>query len=111
MPALSAARAITPSSASISRTRCPLPRPPIAGLQDISPIVPMRRVTSAVEAPERAAAVAASQPAWPPPMTMTSNRIENATLFHVKHLVLFSNAEPCKYLVEHVFRADAPDYP
>src|SRR5665213_2436873 len=33
------ARAISPSSASISRTRCPLANPPMAGLQDISPIV------------------------------------------------------------------------
>ena len=33
IPAASAARPITPSSASISRTRWPLPRPPIAGLQ------------------------------------------------------------------------------
>ncbi len=30
-------------------------------------------VSSAVRAPMRAAAAAASQPAWPPPMTMTSN--------------------------------------
>jgi hypothetical protein len=75
MPAASAARAITPSSASISRTRWPLPRPPIAGLHDISPIVAKRCVTSAVSAPQRAAAVAASHPAWPPPMTTTSNFI------------------------------------
>ena len=34
----SAARPIRPSRASISRTRWPLPRPPIAGLQDISPM-------------------------------------------------------------------------
>ena len=33
MPAASATRPITPSSASISRTRWPLPSPPIAGLQ------------------------------------------------------------------------------
>ena len=39
MPARSIARPMIPSSASISRTRCPLPSPPIAGLHDISPIV------------------------------------------------------------------------
>ena len=39
MPAASATRPIRPSSASISRTRWPLPRPPIAGLQDIAPIL------------------------------------------------------------------------
>ena len=39
MPAASAARPISPSSASTSRTRCPLPIPPIEGLHDISPIV------------------------------------------------------------------------
>ena len=42
MPARSIARPMTPSSASISRTRWPLPSPPIAGLHDISPIVARR---------------------------------------------------------------------
>ena len=36
----------------------------MAGLQDISPMVAKRCVTSAVRAPMRAAAAAASQPAW-----------------------------------------------
>src|SRR5213595_1727659 len=45
----------------------------MAGLQLIAPTVAKRWVTSAVAAPMRAAAVAASQPAWPPPITMTSN--------------------------------------
>ncbi len=44
----------------------------MAGLQDISPMVANRCVTSAVRAPMRAAAAAASQPAWPPPTMMTS---------------------------------------
>ena len=44
----------------------------MAGLQDIAPMVAKRWVTKAVFAPIRAAALAASQPAWPPPMTMTS---------------------------------------
>src|SRR5690349_15980001 len=44
----------------------------MAGLQDIAPMVAKRWVTKAVLAPIRAAALAASQPAWPPPITMTS---------------------------------------
>ena len=45
----------------------------MAGLHDISPMVSTLWVTSATLAPMRAAAAAASTPAWPPPMTMTSN--------------------------------------
>jgi hypothetical protein len=41
-------------------------------LQDISPILEKLWVTRAVRAPIRAAADAASQPAWPPPITITS---------------------------------------
>ena len=37
--ARSATRPIRPSRASISRTRWPLPRPPMAGLQDMAPMV------------------------------------------------------------------------
>ena len=74
MPAASAARPISPSSASTSRTRCPLPIPPIDGLQDISPIVFRRWVSNSVRAPMRAAAAAASHPACPPPTTTTSKR-------------------------------------
>ena len=44
----------------------------MAGLQDISPMVANRCVTSAVRAPIRAATAAASQPAWPPPTMMMS---------------------------------------
>ncbi len=44
----------------------------MAGLQDISPMVSTLWVSSSVRAPERADAAAASQPACPPPMTMTS---------------------------------------
>eukprot|EP00053_Salpingoeca_punica_P011585 m.103180 g.103180 ORF g.103180 m.103180 type:complete len:366 (-) comp15711_c0_seq1:2-1099(-) len=72
MPASSHTRAQTPSSASISRTRWPLPTPPKDGLQDISPMVLIFCVTRAVFAPVLAAAAAASQPAWPPPTTTTS---------------------------------------
>ena len=72
MPVASAISAIAPPSASISRTSCPLPRPPIAGLQLISPIRSRRNVTSPTRAPRRDAASAASIPAWPAPTTMTS---------------------------------------
>ena len=46
--------------------------PPTAGLHDIWPKVSMFCVSSSVFAPDRAAAKAASVPAWPPPITMTS---------------------------------------
>ncbi|MDQ1133854.1 hypothetical protein QE386_002449 [Pseudoxanthomonas winnipegensis] len=72
MPARSAARAMAPPRASISLTRWPLPMPPMAGLQLIAPTVSMLWVSSRVRAPARAAASAASVPAWPPPTTMTS---------------------------------------
>jgi hypothetical protein len=39
----------------------------------MTPIVSEEIVTSAVLPPARAEAAAASQPAWPPPITMTSN--------------------------------------
>src|SRR5581483_8272018 len=47
--------------------------PPMAGLQDIWPRVSMFWVSSRVRRPMRADASAASVPAWPPPMTITSN--------------------------------------
>ena len=72
MPAWSMIRPMTPSKASISRTRWPLPMPPIEGLQDISPTVSTFWVTSTVLAPVRALAAAASHPAWPPPTIITS---------------------------------------
>ena len=63
IPAASAASPINPPSASTSRTRWPLPKPPIAGLQDMVPMSSARIVTSAVARPIRAAAAAASTPA------------------------------------------------
>ena len=63
---------ICPPSASISRTICPLAIPPTAGLHDICAILFMSMVTKRVCAPMFAAAVAASQPACPPPITSTS---------------------------------------
>src|SRR5215470_17316894 len=62
-----------PPSASISLTRWPFAMPPMAGLQDICPTRSRLRVTSAVDEPSRAAAEAASQPACPAPITITSN--------------------------------------
>src|SRR5208337_3482469 len=61
-----------PPSASTSRTRCPLAMPPTAGLHDICAIRSTLRVNSAVFRPMRAAAMAASQPAWPAPAMTTS---------------------------------------
>jgi hypothetical protein len=64
--------AISPPSASISLTRCPLATPPIAGLHDICATMSSEPVSTSVRAPSRAAASPASQPAWPAPTTMTS---------------------------------------
>src|SRR5690606_37185324 len=61
-----------PPRAAISRTICPFAIPPIAGLQDICPIVCIFIVTRSVLDPRFAAAAAASQPACPPPTTITS---------------------------------------
>src|SRR5882762_6227054 len=72
MVARSAARPMMPPSASTSRTTVPLAIPPIAGLQDIWPIVSKTEVSSRVLAPRRADMAAASVPAWPPPTTITS---------------------------------------
>ena len=73
IPARSAATPMRPSRASISRTSAPFARPPMEGLHDISPMVRSGEgVTSATDAPSRAAAAAASVPAWPPPITTTS---------------------------------------
>src|SRR4051812_19832331 len=109
MAARSAARAMRPSNASTSRTRWPLPRPPIAGLHDIAPIWAREKESKATEAPMRAAAAAASQPAWPPPTTMMSKPVMRShlvagrRLFHVEHL--FSDAEAAEQCVEHVIHS------
>src|SRR5262245_40712257 len=67
-----------PPNASTSRTTVPFATPPIAGLHDICPIVSSALVTIATRAPLRAAATAASVPAWPAPTTITSNSASNA---------------------------------
>src|SRR3954447_22853062 len=64
---------ITPPSASISRTRCPFAVPPTAGLHGMCATVSGPSVQIATLQPRRAAAWAASTPAWPAPMTITSN--------------------------------------
>ena len=63
---------MNPPRASISLTICPLAMPPTAGLQDICAILFMSIVTRHVFAPILAEAVAASHPACPPPITITS---------------------------------------
>src|SRR5512135_1224485 len=73
IPPSSVAAAIAPPKASTSLTKWPLPMPPIEGLQDITPSVSMLCVSSNVAQPARALASAASVPACPPPITMTSN--------------------------------------
>ena len=72
MPVSSVTRAITPSRASISLTRWPLPTPPTAGLHDIWATRSRLIVRRSVLAPIRPAASAASQPACPAPITITS---------------------------------------
>ena len=72
MPALSALFAIRPPRASTSFARWLLPIPPIAGLQDISPIFATSCVMRATLNPMREETSAASTPACPPPITITS---------------------------------------
>ena len=69
----SAALAISPPRASSSRTRWPLPVPPMAGLQGMLPTASRLMVKTMVSSPRRAAARAASMPACPAPMTAISN--------------------------------------
>ena len=73
MPERSEAIPITPPIASISRIRWPFPRPPIAGLQDIIPRSLFLNEIIAVLAPILSAAIAASIPACPAPITKISN--------------------------------------
>jgi len=50
----------------------PLLLPPMEGLQGMLPTLSMFTVNTAVRQPRRAAARAASMPAWPAPTTMMS---------------------------------------
>ena len=72
MKVSSMALPISPPSASTSRTRWPLPVPPMAGLQGISASASRLSVKSSVLWPMRASASAASQPACPAPTTTAS---------------------------------------
>src|SRR5712691_11825394 len=88
MPVASMARPMSPPSASISRTRWPFAVPPIAGLHGMCATVSVERVQKPTCAPSRAAACAASQPAWPAPITMTSNErltVPRLTTEHARH--------------------------
>jgi hypothetical protein len=68
---MSVFRPISPPNASISRAKWPFANPPIAGLQDIWPMVSQLMVNNNVSTPIRADANAASTPAWPAPTTIT----------------------------------------
>ena len=63
IPASSVMSPISPPSASSSRTRCPLAKPPTAGLQLVAPTFSASIETSNVLFPIRALARAASTPA------------------------------------------------
>ena len=63
---------VYPPRASISLTICPLAIPPTAGLQDILAKPSMSMETRRTFDPIFEAAIAASQPACPPPTTMIS---------------------------------------
>src|SRR5690606_5633890 len=71
MEHVSAARPMNPPSASISLTRWPLATPPTLGLHGVCPTVARLPVTTSTSVPIRAAANAASSPAWPAPTTST----------------------------------------
>src|SRR5258708_324083 len=75
MPVASVAKPIRPPRASTSRASWPLATPPIDGLQLILPTVSRLPLTSAVRQPSRAAAAAASMPAWPAPITIKSKEL------------------------------------
>src|SRR5688572_27146178 len=103
MPVASMARPINPPSASISRTRCPLAVPPTAGLQGMCATVSRDRVHSPTRHPIRAAAYAASTPAWPAPTTITSNCIPPIVCYSL------SDAEPLENLPQHIVRSPRAD--
>src|SRR5947199_8699339 len=76
--------------ASISRTKFPFATPPAAGLQDIFPIISKLRVTNAVSQPIRALTEAASQPACPAPITITSKSSSKLSfIFLYRRLKIF----------------------
>src|SRR5262245_55444245 len=100
MPVSSMARPINPPSASISRTRCPFAVPPIAGLHGICATVASDSVQSPTLRPMRAAAHAASTPAWPAPMTITSK--SRLLMLITLPYKLLSNTESREDLMQHI---------
>ncbi len=75
--------------------------PPIAGLQDISPKFSGFNVIKRVGTPRRAEAAAASTPACPPPITITSYFSINYSIISdllkknsISLFALFSLSEP-----------------
>ena len=112
MPVASIARAIKPPSASISRTRCPLAVPPTAGLHGMCATVSRDRVHSPTLQPSRAAANAASTPACPAPITITSKRHHGCDAdrgLHVHLTDLFPYAELLEDMPQHVLRRASSD--
>src|SRR5215813_6503961 len=75
----------------------------MAGLHDIRPIAESDPVRSAVFRPMRAAACAASMPAWPPPMTRTSNRTRGLSLRQREDASLLPDTESREQPRQHVF--------
>ena len=92
IPDASVASAIIPPAASISLTRCVFPKPPIAGLQDIWPMELFDMLIRQVLSFFLCAAWAASHPACPPPITITSY------LSIIYFLLKFKLAELTQYL-------------
>src|SRR3954466_16027666 len=75
----------------------------MAGLHDIWPIRSKLRVTRAVFAPSLAAADAASQPACPPPITMTSKASSKTIV--VSSEILLSDAESGEDITQNLIRS------
>src|SRR5882672_1185311 len=84
--------------------------PPIEGLHDICPSVSMLWVSRRVRQPIRAAASAASVPAWPPPTTMTSNSTGNS-MGTARFYAIVPRGTSCSSLTVrfHVERAECCD--
>src|SRR6267378_5653237 len=84
--------------------------PPIEGLHDICPSVSMLWVSRRVRQPIRAAASAASVPAWPPPTTMTSNSTGNS-MGTARFYAIVQRGTSCSSLTVrfHVERAECCD--
>src|SRR5579863_9240138 len=104
MPTASATSPMMPPRASTSRTRWPLATPPTAGLQLIWAIRSRFMVISAVFRPMRAAAMAASHPAWPAPTTATSYCSLNAMQ------VLFYGILNAQRIVRRTAASRSPDF-